>query len=166
MLLTHVGMALDTILVRVGTAMSEQQTKEKEIVEAFFSGIDENRSEIFDEVVSNDVTTGIYRSGSGQDVTGRDGMKALWTEYWDAFPDLHGVSTDYVQEGHRVAVFRREEGTHEGDFRGIEPTGTSISFEYSGYLDVEDDEIVHAYFHGDILDLLKQLGVESPIPDA
>lgn len=145
--------------------MAEQQPTEKDIVRQVFERIDEHDPDVFDELVSADVTTGVYRSGSGDEVVGRDGMKALWEEYWEAFPDLNGVSTELVQEGNRVAIFRKEEGTHEGEFRGIEPTGSDITFEYSGYVDVEDGEIVHAYFHGDILNLLKQMGIESPIPE-
>ena len=145
--------------------MAESEQAAKDVVQQWYDGIDEHNLDVFDELISADVTTGIYRSGSDDEVTNREGMKELWQEYQEAFPDLTGVSTELVQEGNRVAIFRREEGTHEGDFRGIEPTGTEITFEYSGYVDVEDGQIVHAYFHGDILNLLKQLGVESPIPE-
>ena len=145
--------------------MAQPEQKTKDVVQQLFDGVDEHNLDVFDELLSPEVTTGIYRSGSGDEVAGREGMKDLWLEYQEAFPDLTGVSTELVQEGNRVAIFRREEGTHEGNFRGIEPTGTGITFEYSGYVDVEDGQIVHAYFHGDILDLLKQLGVESPIPE-
>ncbi len=145
--------------------MAEQESAEKTVVRQVFERIDDHDPDVFEELISADVTTGVYRSGSGDEVVGRDGMKALWQEYWEAFPDLRGVSTELVQEDNRVAIFRKEEGTHEGEFRGIDPTGREITFEYSGYVDVEDDQIVHAYFHGDILDLLKQMGIESPIPE-
>lgn len=145
--------------------MSQSETSAKEIAHRFFDGLDEHNPDIFDDLIAEDITTGIYRSGSGEDVTGRDGMKSLWKEYWNAFPDLNGESTDLIHEDNRVAVFRRETGTHEGNFRGIEPTETEITFEYSGYVEVDDDKIVHAYFHGDMLSLLEQLGIESPIPN-
>lgn len=145
--------------------MSHPQSTEKEVVQRFFDGIDAKEQDVFHEVIAEDITTGIYRSGTDDEVAGADEMQALWQEYWEAFPDLEGVSTELVQEDDRVAVFRREEGTHDGTFRGIEPTGEQITFEYSGYVDIEDGEIVHAYFHGDMLSLLEQLGIESPIPE-
>lgn len=145
--------------------MTQQEPMAKDVVQQLVDGIDEHDLDVFDDLISADVTTGIYRSGSDDAVTGREGMQELWREYWAAFPDLRGVSTELVQEDNRVAIFRKEEGTHEGEFRGIEPTGEKITFEYSGYLDVEDGQVVHAYFHGDMLSLLKQLGVESPIPE-
>ena len=145
--------------------MAQPESTAKDVVQQLYDGIDGHNLDVFDELISAEVTTGIYRSGSDDEIAGREGMKELWQEYREAFPDLTGVSTELVQEDDRVAIFRKEEGTHEGDFRGIEPTGTEITFEYSGYVDVEEGQIVHAYFHGDILDLLKQLGVESPIPE-
>ncbi len=146
--------------------MSHAQSTEKEIVLELFDGLDDHNEAVIEDLVAEDVTTGIYRADSKEAVTGRDGIQALWREYWTAFPDLAGVSTDLIQEDDRVAVFRQEEGTHEGEFRGVPPTGEAITFEYSGYLVVEDGQIVHAYFHGDMLDLLAQLGVESPFPAA
>lgn len=145
--------------------MAQSEPTAKDVVQQLYDGIDNHNLDVFDELISSEITTGIYRSGSDDEVTGQAGIKELWQEYWEAFPDLTGVSTELVQEDNRVAVFRKEEGTHEGEFRGIEPTETEITFEYSGYVDVEDGQIVHAYFHGDILNLLKQMGVESPIPE-
>lgn len=146
--------------------MAQQESMAKNVVEQLYDGIDEHDLDVFDELLAADLTTGIHRSGSDDAVTGVEGMKELWREYYDAFPDLRGVSTDLVQEGNRVAIFRKEEGTHEGAFRGIEPTGREITFEYSGYVDVEDGKVTHAYFHGDMLDLLTQLGIDSPFPEA
>lgn len=145
--------------------MAQPETTAKDVVQQLYDGLDEHNTDVFEELISSEVTTGIYRSGTDDEVAGREGMKELWHEYWEAFPDLRGVSTELIQEENRVAIFREEQGTHEGAFRGIDPTGTEITWRYSGYVDVEDGEVVHAYFHGDVLDLLKQLGIESPIPE-
>ena len=134
----------------------------RELVQEFFDRLDNQDAGVFDEVFAEDVTTGIYRSGEDEGLEGRDSMKELWTEYWEAFPDLTGVSTELIAEGDRVAAFRREEGTHEGSFRGISPTGEHITFEYGGYLVVEDGTITHVHFRGDMLNLFKQLGVDVP----
>lgn len=136
----------------------------KAIVQRFFEQIDDHDPSVFEELFAEDFTSGIYRSGSEAEISGPDGMHELWMEYWEAFPDLVGTSTELIAEGDRVAVFRSETGTHEGEFRGIEPTGTEITFDYSGYFVLEDDRIVHGYLHGDMLNLLGQLGIESPFP--
>lgn len=78
-------------------------------------------------------------------VTGRAGMKQLREEYWAAFPDLVGTSTELIAEGDRVAVLREETGTHEGECRGIAPTGKEITFEYGGYFVVETGQITNGH---------------------
>lgn len=135
----------------------------KELVTRFFQALDDHDLDAIDELVAADVETGIYRSGESDAIDGVAGMKELWTEYWTAFPDLRGVDLELIAEDDRVAFFRTEEGTHEGDFRGIAPTDNEISFEYAGYVTIEDGEIVHMHVRGNMLDLLRQLDVESPL---
>lgn len=146
---------------------SDTQTAEnKDVVSRFYEGIDEHNLNIFDDLLAADYTTGIYRTAAEQStVTGREGMKQLREEYWAAFPDLIGTATELIAEGERVAVFREEIGTHEDVFRGIPPTGNEVTFEYGGYFIVEDGQITHGHLRGNMLDLLRQLGVDSPIPE-
>ena len=137
----------------------------KALVERFYEELDAHNLDIMDELLADDFTTGIYRAGSEEEIgDGRAGMKELWQEYWDAFPDFEGKSMELIAEDDRVAVFREETGTHEGEFRGIDPTGNEVTFEYGGYVVIEDGKIVHGHFGGNVLNLLKQMGVDPPIP--
>lgn len=135
----------------------------KDLVTHLFDELDEHNPDVFDELLADDYTTGIYRSGETESIDGIEGMKELWSEYWTAFPDLRGVDLELIAEDDRVAFFRTEAGTHEDTFRGIEATGNEIKFEYGGYVTVEDGQIVHGHFRGNMLDLLRQLGVDSPL---
>lgn len=144
--------------------MATSQIEEnKAIIRRLFEGIDNHDLDVFDELVAEEYTTDIYRSGTEEPVGGRDGMKSLWTEYWTAFPDLEGEFLEVIAEGDRVAVFREDHGTHEGEFRGIPPTGNEITFKYAGYFVVEDGKIVFDDALGNIMSLVKQMGVELPI---
>ena len=146
-------------------ATESQEAENREVVERLYEGLDAHNIEIMDELLAEDYTTGIYRAGSEKEIEGgREGMKELWQEYWEAFPDFEGDSMELIAEGDRVAVFREEVGTHEGEFRGIEPTENEVTFEYAGYFVVEDGQIVHGHFLGSMLNLLQQMGVEPPIP--
>lgn len=136
----------------------------KAVVREFFERLDEQDLNAIDDLLAEGYTTGIYRSGSEEGIEGREGMKELWREYLAAFPDLTGASLDLIAEDDRVAFFRVEEGTHEGPFRGIEATGNDITWEYAGFVTVEDGQIVHGHFRGNVINLLKQLGVDPPIP--
>lgn len=144
-------------------SITSQSQDNVALVTRFFEGIDAQDPEIFDEVLADDFTTDIYRSGDSETVDAVDAMQNLWAEYWTAFPDLSVESMELIADDDSVAVFRTETGTHEGEFRGIAPTNADITFEYSGYVTVEDGEITFAHFRGDMLNLLGQLGIESPL---
>ena len=143
------------------TATTEEN---KALVRRLYDEIDEHNSDVFDELFAEECTTGIFRSGSEEAIDGPEGMKNLMAEYLAAFPDLTGKSMELIAEGDRVAVFREEGGTHEGDFRGVAPTGADITFESSGYYVIEDGEIVHAHLRGNMLNLYEQMGVDTPVP--
>lgn len=73
-----------------------------------------------------------------------------------AFPDLAGEFTELIAEGDRVAYFREDQGTHEGTFRGIGPTGEQLTFEYGGYFVIDDGTIVYGNALGSIMSLLNR----------
>jgi len=93
-------------------------------------------------------------------------LKGLLT----AFPDLRITVEDQVEEGDRLAVRYRGEGTHLGSWRGIPAHGTRIR--YTGILIVrfEHDRIAEYWAQPDLLGLLQQLGavriVDQPEPVA
>lgn len=135
----------------------------KAIARRLFEELDNHNLDVIDELVDEDYTTDIYRSGSEEPISGREGMKSLWREYWEAFPDLEGEFIELIGEGDRVAFFREDHGTHEGEFRGIQPTGKDITFKYAGFFVIEDGKIVYDDALGSIMSLVKQMGVELPI---
>jgi predicted ester cyclase len=75
-----------------------------------------------------------------------------------AFPDLRITVEDQVEEGDRLAVRYRGEGTHLSEWRGIPARGTLIR--YTGILIVrfEHDRIAEYWAQTDLLGLLQQLG--------
>jgi predicted ester cyclase len=74
-----------------------------------------------------------------------------------AFPDLQIVVEDQLEEGDRMAVRYRGEGTHRVAWRGIPARGTRIS--YTGILIVrfERGRIAEYWAQPDMLGLLQQL---------
>lgn len=88
-----------------------------------------------------------------------DGMKAMYEEYYAAFPDLRQEIVELVAEGDVVAVFLLTKGTHNGEFRGVPPTGNEITVEDTGLIRIEEGQIVDLWPQSDILSLFEQLGV-------
>jgi predicted ester cyclase len=75
-----------------------------------------------------------------------------------AFPDLRITVEEQIEEGDRLAVRYRGEGTHRVAWRGIPARGTPIS--YTGILIVrfEGGRIAEYWAQPDLLGLLQQLG--------
>ena len=59
----------------------------------------------------------------------REGVKILFQTFWSAFPDFRAEIHDMVAEGDKVVTRKTLNGTHEGDFMGIPPTGTLVAFD-------------------------------------
>ena len=58
---------------------------------------------------------------------GVEGIKAFWSEFFTAFPDVDlAVETLVADDDHVTAVFTIS-GTHTGPFQGHEPTGKSFT---------------------------------------
>lgn len=75
-----------------------------------------------------------------------------------AFPDIHKEIEDLVAAGDRVVVRYSMTGTHDGEFRGVEPTGTHVSTTGIFIYRIEDGGIAESWLNYDGLSLLEQLG--------
>jgi steroid delta-isomerase-like uncharacterized protein len=96
--------------------------------------------------------------------SGRDGVKALFGMQHNAFPDLKATIEHLIAEGDHVVVHMRWEGTHEGDFAGIPPTGNSISNAVIDIMQINGGKIVSHWGVMDQMTFMQQLGV-MPTPE-
>lgn len=94
---------------------------------------------------------------------GPEGVKTIGRMVLGAFPDFHMTIEDLVAEGDRVAARFVEQGTHNGEFMGIAPTGRQATWTEIGILRIGDGKVVESWFETDMLGLLQQLGaVRAP----
>ena len=87
------------------------------------------------------------------------GVKQLFKEQMNAFPDWHIKTNYWIQDGNKYIVKWTIEGTHTGKFCGIEPSGKR--FKKTG-VDIEtivDNKITEHDGAEDMLSLLQQIGV-------
>ena len=94
----------------------------------------------------------------GVEIRGPKALKPALSDLLTAFPDLHITVEEHIEEGDRLAVRYRGEGTHLGNWRGIPAQGTRIS--YTGILIVRfaGNRITDYWAQPDLLGLLQQLG--------
>ena len=94
----------------------------------------------------------------GPDIPGPAGLKQFLGMFRRAFPDAQFTVEDRVVEGDRIAVRWRMQGTHQGEFQGIPPTGKAVTVSGIAIHRFAGDQIQESWDSYDALGLLQQLG--------
>jgi predicted ester cyclase len=139
--------------------MSTQQNKA--IVRRFFEEvINQGDFLVADELFSPDF--GPAGSDHHQ-LRGPDRARRTANLFRTAFPDIHFEIDDMIGEDDVVVVRVTFEGTHQGAFLGIEPTGRRVRVSGVELARLENQKIVEEgwHYYGE-LQLLKQLGALPP----
>ena len=135
--------------------MSAEQNKA--LVSQFLKGLDERLS-IIDEVCASQVVAHI--PGGIQPID-REGFRQFVSLLYLAFPDMSHTVEDQVAEGDKVVSRLTVEGTHQGPFQGMAPTGKRVKFTDIMISRLEDGKIKEVWAQFDALGLLQQLGLLS-----
>ena len=90
---------------------------------------------------------------------GREGLRQMLAEFFDAFPDLQLEIDHLVADGSIVVAHGTATGTHEGQFFGIPPTGETVTWEYFDMGRVQNGVFVERWGLDDTTAILQQLGV-------
>lgn len=135
------------------------EAENKEIVRELFDRLSDRDVGVVDDLCADGFSVEIDLLGTDESAIGIDGMKAMYEEYYAAFPDLRQDVVELVAEGDAVAVFLMTRGTHRGEFRGVPPTGNEIEVEDAGLIRIEDGRIVDLWPQSDMLGLFEQIGV-------
>jgi predicted ester cyclase len=88
----------------------------------------------------------------------REGVLAVFAYLFAAFDDFHAVIHLQVSDGDLVTTRKTFRGRHTGDFMGIPPTGTDVSFDVIDILRITDGRMREHWNVVDALGLMQQLG--------
>lgn len=125
--------------------------------EAFENG----EMDVVDEVVASDYV--LHSAGDTEPVRGPEEFKEHVSQYRAAFPDFSVTIEDRIVADDAVVERFRIRGTHEGEFRGIPPTGNEVELTGIVIHYIDDGKAVEDYSEFNGLDLMQQLGVvEGP----
>lgn len=91
---------------------------------------------------------------------GRAGFRHTVELLRGGFPDLRFVIEDLVAEDDRVAVRCLFEGTHDGTFLGMPPTGRRVCTQHIHIYRIQDDMVAEHWACRDDINGLRQLGVQ------
>src|SRR5215207_2477650 len=106
--------------------------------------------EIFDRYLSHQPDGSTLERGP-QDV------KRFHREFRSAFPDFHISIEDQIAEGDKVVSHYTIRGTHQGDFRGLAPTGKEIELKgVTTFRFSEEGKVIETWDSYDQLSLMRQ----------
>jgi predicted ester cyclase len=91
----------------------------------------------------------VYRNHNDFVDDGREANRAMWTQWFAAFPDTEVSMDDVLVDGDRVAGRFTYQATFEGTFMGIPPTGRRVTMHSMDIWRVVDGMAVE---HWDLLD--------------
>lgn len=138
----------------------------KEVVRRYYEeALNEERYDLLEELISEDVINHDPLSDetlTPDEARGFEGFRRHVEVVKEGFPDVTVRIDDIIAEGDTVAARFTFEGTHEGRFGGIEPTGNRVSITNMVFYRIEDGKIVERWLESDNLNFRQQLGIMEP----
>jgi predicted ester cyclase len=95
--------------------------------------------------------------------TGPQGFAAFYSAIRTALPDARYEVDDMIAEGDKVVVRWRLLGTHQGDFRGIAPTGRAIALKGIAIYRVDGGMLMERWVVTDLHGLLEEISASAAI---
>jgi hypothetical protein len=92
-------------------------------------------------------------------VTGVQALKQVWTVLLRAFPDIHVAVEDVIAEGDKVAARNTVTGTNTGEYRGLPPTGKSVTYNEMFIARFAGGRVAEIWGVVDVYSQLRQLGL-------
>jgi steroid delta-isomerase-like uncharacterized protein len=112
---------------------------------------------VIDEIIHPEY---VYRT-PGQELTGRQALRDLFTDYQAALPDLHVKIDDLVCTDKQAVLLFTLTGTQEYEFMGIPATGKQVNINGMTCSRFENGQIIEEWELLDQLALFQQLDLVS-----
>ncbi len=94
-------------------------------------------------------------------IRSREDYKQFATGFLAALPGQFTIE-DLIAEGEKVVVPYIFRGTHQGPWRGVAPTGKTVTFTGTITYRIVDGKVVEVWDNPDQLSILRQLGILPP----
>ena len=111
---------------------------------------------VADELIALDFLN--HEAPPGRD-RGPESMREAITMLRTAFPDLHFTIEELVAEGDTVVGRVTMNGTHQGPFQGMPPTGRSFQQEQVHFVCFREGKGIEHWAVRDDLGMMRQFGV-------
>ena len=139
---------------------TDEEASNKATVRDFDDVISTGDAEVIaktiDELVEPDV---LIHMPLPVQATGAQALKQVWAMLLRGLPDLHVAVEDVIAEGDKVVSRNTVTGTHQGEYRGLPPTGKSITYDEIFIFRFANGRIAEIWGVVDLFSQMKQLGV-------
>ena len=95
-----------------------------------------------------------------------EGVRRGCFSYFNAFPDMHVSLDELIGEGDKVFLRSTLTGTHDGEYKGLDPTGRHVATECAEIFRVENGRFVGYWCLTNVHGLMRQLTEELAEPAA
>jgi predicted ester cyclase len=92
-------------------------------------------------------------------VRSREDLKKILKRQYRGFPDIHRTMEDIIANKNSVWIKVKITGTHNGEYRGIAPTGKKYVMDAVPHYRIVNSKIVEGWSVWNPLNLFMQLGV-------
>lgn len=142
--------------------MATRTRESKELVQRFISEMVNGKNyELADELFTADYTR--HDPDTPGDEQGPEPFVDALQQLHEAFPDMEVYVGEIIAEDDLVAFEGTMTGTHEGVFRGVEPTHTTIEIAGNAMHRIRDERIAETWATWNFLGALQRFGVvEEP----
>jgi steroid delta-isomerase-like uncharacterized protein len=127
----------------------------KALIRRFVDFIDQGK---VDEAVQLTAPDVIFHYPGGDDVVGQAALQERAQMLLSAFPDLKHIFEDLFAVDDKVVVRYTIRGTHQGELKGMAPTGHQVTFTAISIYIVSGGDLSEAWIESDQLGLVGQLG--------
>ena len=120
-------------------------------------GWNQGNTALFDEFIAADFIGHFPRSP----IHGLEGYKQFYADIHSVFPDGHYTIEDQIAEGDSVVSRLTTTGTHQGELRGIPPSGKRVTMTGMVIFRFASGKVAEAWYEHDALGILEQIGAIS-----
>ena len=140
---------------QVTATMPDSNAANEALIREVLELIDQRQLDAAFELYAEDY---IYHGPGGMEIKGRDGIRGLWMDFLNAFPDLRSTVDDMVIQGDKLVLRWTIRGTHTGEFLGVPPSHNPIALPITEIFRIADGQLVEAWDQWDRLHLFAQIG--------
>ncbi|MFI6742602.1 ester cyclase [Nonomuraea sp. NPDC050451] len=136
-----------------------QEARNKETYHRFHEAVNSGDLEIISKAIDEYIhPDGRFHPAQQTDVTAVQAQKRIWAILLRAFPDIHVTVEDLLAEGDKIVARQTVTGTNSGEYRGMPPTGKSVTYNEIFIARFADGRITDIWGVVDVYSQLQQLG--------